>query len=209
MSVVEDDFNARSDEIDVYLKYLMDLEAATGIDVSLMATMKASAMLMIYNLMESTMTNSIGSIYDHLKEQKIGFYLVDDRLREMVLKCVKNKNPRKLVIAMREKALDIAVAAFEKDAVFSGNVDSRKIREVWDDYGISRTGSYEINALLEVKEARNDLAHGEKSFSELGRYLTVTDLSTKFFETKDLLYRALKDVEIHIGAGLKDAGAAA
>lgn len=209
MSIVEDDFNARSHEIEVYIDYLLGLESMTGIDVSLMATMKASAMLMIYNLMESTVTNSIESIYDHLREQNIGFSSVDEHLMEMILKCAKKWNPKKLVVTMRANTLDLAVAAFEKDEVFSGNVDSRKIREVWDDYGISRTSGYDVDALLEVKSARNDLAHGAKSFSELGKSLTASDLSIKFVSTKELLLRALKDVEFHISSGLRNAGAAA
>jgi hypothetical protein len=207
MSVVEDDFNQRCDEIEQYLQHLAELEAETRTNVSLMATMKASAMLMIYNLVESTAANSIESIYDHLKAEEIGFVAVDDALKAMVIKCARDSNPQKLVKRMRDEALDFAVAAFKKEMVFSGNVDSMKIRELWDDYGIARSDGYAEATLLEVKTARNDLAHGAKSFSELGRSLTVSELAQKFESTKALLFKALKDVESHIANHLRKAAA--
>lgn len=209
MGVVEDDFNARSEEIERYLNYLLALEVKTEVDVSLMATMKASAMLMIYNLMESTVTSAIESIYDHLRDKKIRFTAVKDQLKIMVLKGAKARNPRKLVEKMKERALDLAVAAFERDEIFSGNVDARMIREVWSEYGISMTDSYEAAVLLEIKSARNDLAHGTKSFAELGKSLTVTDLKGKFEDSKAFLFRALKDVEKHISDGLVEVSVAA
>ena len=198
MSSVEEDFNQRCEEIEKYLGHLLVLEKESGVDVALMATMKASAMLLIYNLVESTAVNCIESIYDHLKVESIGFIAVDDSLKAMVLKCARDSNPKKLVEKMRSELLDLAVAAFKKDAVFSGNVDARSIREMWSDYGISRTGAYEEEALLQVKTARNDLAHGVKSFSELGRSLTAPDLEVKYRATKEFLFVALKDVERHI-----------
>lgn len=205
MSAVEDDFNQRSDEIELYLTHLARLEAQTSADVALMATMKASAMLLIYNLVESTAVNSIESIYDHLKSERMGFIAVDDALKVMVLKCARECNPAALVRRMRDELLDLAVAAFKKDKVFSGNVDARAIRDMWDDYGIARTDPYAEEALLEVKRARNDLAHGAKSFSELGRSLTVGDIELKYRATKNLLLIALKDVERHIADRLRAA----
>lgn len=203
MSAVKDDFNKRSDEIELYLSHLTKLEAQTSADVALMATMKASAMLLIYNLVESTTVNSIESIYDHLKTERLGFIEVDDALKAMVLKCARECNPQKLVKIMRDESLDLAVAAFKKDKVFSGNVDARAIRDMWDNYGINRTNDYTENALLEVKSARNDLAHGAKSFSELGRSLTVEDIKAKYDATKNLLLTALKDVERYIANRLQ------
>ncbi|MGN6739113.1 MAE_28990/MAE_18760 family HEPN-like nuclease [Dyella sp.] len=203
MSAVEDDFNRRCEEIDTYIAYLKRLEGDVGLDVSLMATMKASSLLMIYNLMESTMTNAIESIFDHLRAEKLGFVVVDDQLKAMVLKCAKETNPKDLVKKMRDEMLDLAVAAFRRDGVFSGNVDSRKIREVWDNYGISRSGSYSEKALVEIKGARNDLAHGAKSFSELGKDQTASELEKKYKAVRALLLRAVKDVELHIANKLK------
>jgi hypothetical protein len=203
MSAVEDDFNQRCEEIELYLGHLTELEAQTRAGVALMATMKASAMLLIYNLIESTAVNSIQSIYDYLKSEDIGFIAVDDALKAMVLKCARETNPKKLVKKMRDDLLDLAVAAFKKDKIFSGNVDARAIREMWDDYGIARTGTYAEEILLEIKHARNDLAHGAKSFSELGRSLTAGDLESKYLATKNLLLIALKDVERHIANQLR------
>ncbi|MCF8795250.1 MAE_28990/MAE_18760 family HEPN-like nuclease [Xanthomonas campestris] len=207
MGVVESDFNQRCSEIESYIDYLQKLESQTGFDVLLLCTMKSSALLMIYNLMESTASNSIESIYDHLKMEKIGFISADDNLKAMVLKCAKAVNPSEIVKKMREELVDLAVAAFRKDGIFSGNVDSRKIIEIWNDYGIRRSGSYREDSLLFVKIARNDLAHGAKSFSELGKTKSVKEITDIYSSTKSLLYKALKDVEKHISTNLKKAAA--
>lgn len=207
MSVVEEDFTQRCEEIEKYLEYLAELESQTGIDVTLMATMKASALLMIYNLVESTASNSIESIYDHLKASGLGFVEVDDRLKIMVLKCAKKSNPEKLVGRMRDAGLDFAVASFRKDEIFSGNVDSKKIREMWDEYGVDRSDGYAEAVLLEIKSARNDLAHGAKSFAELGRSLSVGDIKEKHEKAKALLLMAVRDVKKHIGSKLSKAAA--
>jgi hypothetical protein len=203
MSVVEADFSQRCHEIENYLQYLMGLEAQTGIDVTLMATMKASAMLMIYNLVESTASNSIESIYDHMRASGLGFVAADDNIKAMALKCARKSNPKSLVKKMRDELLDLAVAAFKKEMIFSGNVDAMKIREIWDEYGVARSHDYKEDALLEVKSARNDLAHGTKSFSELGRSLSVNELVSKHNRTKSLLEKAVKDMSIHILGKIK------
>jgi hypothetical protein len=198
MSTVEADFKQRCEEVERYLDYLRGLEVAAGADVNLMATMKASAMLMIYNVVESTMANAIESIFDRLRSENIGFISIDDKLKAMVLKCAKEQNPTKLVTKMRDELLDLAVAAFRKDSVFSGNVDAHKIREILDECGVKRSGSYKESALLEIKGARNNLAHGSKSFSELGRTMTAADLDKKHKAVKTLLSNVIKDVKFHV-----------
>jgi hypothetical protein len=203
VSVVTDDFDQRCHEVRRFIDHLLNLEEEGGVDIGLMATMKASAMLMIYNVMESSMANAIEAIFDHLRSERIGFIDVDDNIKQMVLTCAKRRNSKDLVARMRDEVIDLVIAAFQKDEIFSGNVDARMIRSIWDDYGISRTGSYEEPVLLEVKTARNDLAHGSKSFSELGRSLTARDIGEKFDAAKEMLSKAIADVETHIATRLR------
>ena len=78
--------------------------------------------------------------------------------------------------------------------MFSGNVDSRKIKDIADLYGFS----YETdplktqngNDLLRIKNNRNDLAHGFKSFEEVGRSTNTEEL----LEIKDRVINYLQGI---------------
>jgi hypothetical protein len=62
----------------------------------------------------------------------------------------------------------------------SGNVDARAIREFGDCYGFSNETECRLtrngNDLVVIKTNRNDLAHGLKTFEEIGRDHTASDL---------------------------------
>jgi hypothetical protein len=64
---------------------------------------------------------------------------------------------------------------FLKDKVLSGNVDAKRIRDLADEYGFTRPAA-NGDDLVVVKRNRNDLAHGSKSFADVGRDYTVTDI---------------------------------
>ena len=77
ISFVIQDFNELSEEVSKYFIFLQDLEQgkvklikeiqgnnkANKIDVELENTLKASAYLLLYNLIESTMKNAIEAIF--------------------------------------------------------------------------------------------------------------------------------------------------
>ena len=58
-------------------------------------------------------------------------------------------------------------------ASFSGNVDARRLREIAAIYGFStdsnRSLTHDGAELLTIKNIRNDLAHGLKTYEEVGR----------------------------------------
>ncbi|MEE9385398.1 MAG: MAE_28990/MAE_18760 family HEPN-like nuclease [Nannocystaceae bacterium] len=60
--------------------------------------------------------------------------------------------------------------------LFSGNVDAKKIRETAKAYGFSDKGCVDGQVLRQVKEHRNDLAHGVESFQDLGKELAAEQL---------------------------------
>ena len=71
-------------------------------------------------------------------------------------------------IEMDRKATDI-----------SGNLDADKIRQICSDHGITYTVDSACRggvALEDVKNKRNQLAHGTTSFAECGRYYAIDDL---------------------------------
>lgn len=190
MQNVLQEFHDRVVEIEAYLEFFRQVDANEMLLVraensepaylpqqqqDLLRTFKASALLMLYNLMESSVTNAVEAIFDELEQRAIPFDQCRDEIRLVILKNAKNHDPQKLLPEIRALATDIVTKTFRPDAVVSGNVDAREIREVAKRYGFSEPRS-RGDRLLTVKTNRNDLAHGSKSFAEVGRSFSVNDI---------------------------------
>jgi MAE_28990/MAE_18760-like HEPN len=98
MTQVQTEFNVRVTEIENYLNFIKDMDAGNiqiqqnnndesiGIyDANytndLLRTFKANALLLLYNLMESTVSNAVEAIFDELGNHKISFDLCREELR--------------------------------------------------------------------------------------------------------------------------------
>lgn len=200
MITTKAEFQRRYDEIEEYLIYVEALEKTTGPSVTLMATMKASAMLMLYNLVESTMTNIVQAVFDHLRQKSIGLNNMNDVMKVMILGNIKKRNPTTLVEKMRNETLDIAIASFERTSVFSGNIDSKKIRETFQEFGVASPSVLKEPVLLQIKTARNDLAHGAKSFSDTGKTFAAKDLREMHLKVGKVLLKTIGAFELYINS---------
>ena len=190
MHLVAQEFRTRVAEIDAYVDFIAGLDdgstrllhgaaeqsaySATQRD-DLVRTFKASALLMLYNLMESSLTNAVEAIFDELENETVSFDFCRDEIRLVVLGNMRQHQPKKLLPQLNELAVDIVTKTFRKNEVFSGNVDAREIRGVAKQYGFSEP-SGRGDRLFTVKTDRNDLAHGSKSFAEVGRSYSVSDI---------------------------------
>ncbi|MGK7888889.1 MAG: MAE_28990/MAE_18760 family HEPN-like nuclease [Leptolyngbyaceae cyanobacterium] len=208
-SILFQDFRDRSKEVSKYFIFLKSLEQATTkismedkngnpkikvIDSDLLKTLKASAFLLLYNLVEATMRNAIEAIFDELKIRGIAYDQIRPELKKVVLQNFKRRNPDRLLSTINTIAVDIIAAGFDKGELFSGNLDGRKIRDTASEYGFSHQTDYARTGdgkdLLTVKTNRNDLAHGFKSFTEVGRDKTADEL----LEIKNKVVRYLRQI---------------
>ena len=98
--------------------------------------------------------------------------------------------------------VNVLVSGFDEKALFSGNVDAQKVREIAKEYGFSSDINHKEakggKDLLTIKTNRNDLAHGTKSFSEIGRNYTVTELQEMKEAAFAYLDSILKNIESYI-----------
>ena len=176
-----------------------------AIDPELLKTLKASGFLLLYNLVEATMRNVIEAIFDKLRSEGISYDEIRPELKKMVLKNLKKRNPDKILSSIVAISVDIITAGFDKEDLFSGNIDGKKIRETATEYGFShstdclKTG--DGSDLLTVKTNRNDLAHGVKSFTEVGRDYAADNL----LEIKNKVIRYLKQILQNIETYLDNA----
>jgi MAE_28990/MAE_18760-like HEPN len=208
-SVLIQDFDERSKEVSKYFIFLKSLENGTTklsmgdsvehskikeIDSELLKTLKASGFLLLYNLVEATMRNVIEAIFDKLRSEGISYDEIRPELKKVVLKNLKKRNSDEVFLSIATISIDIISAGFDKKDLFSGNLDGKKIRETATEYGFShftdpvKTGNG--SDLLTIKTNRNDLAHGIKSFAEIGRDKTADEL----LEIKNKVIRYLKQI---------------
>lgn len=212
-SALFQDFNERSREVSKYFMFLKSLEQGTTkltmegmggitkikeIDSELIKTLKASGFLLLYNLVEATMRNAIEAIFDELQDQGLSYDQIRPELKKIVLKNLKKRDSDKLFSSITAISIDIITAGFDKEDIFSGNIDGRKIKMTATEYGFSHRTDYAKTGdgkdLLIIKSTRNDLAHGFKSFAEVGKDKTADEL----LEIKNKTVRYLREILANI-----------
>jgi MAE_28990/MAE_18760-like HEPN/Ras family len=217
METVLFDFNTRAKEVDDYFIFMESLEKQTmklavfdaagtykiqSLDPELAKTLKSNGFLLLYNLVESTMRNAIEAIFDELKNKAISFDDLKPKIKIVVLQNLKNRSPKKIHLTINQISTDIITATFEREELFSGNVDARLIKEIAEKYGFSyQTGFAKTKNgqnLVVVKSNRNDLAHGIKSFEEVGRDKTIEELLEIKEEVVEYLRQILENIRDYL-----------
>ena len=217
-SVLIQDFTERSKEVSKYFIFLRNLEQGATklsmksmgdnpnkikvVDPELLKTLKASAFLLLYNLVESTMRNVIEAIFDKLRSDRISYDQIRPELKKIVLKNLKNRDTDTMLLNITAISMDIINAGFNKEDLFSGNIDGKKIRETANKYGFSHSTDHAKTGggtdLLAVKTNRNDLAHGVKSFTEVGRGQTAGELLEIKNKVITYLRQILQNLETYL-----------
>lgn len=190
-------FNERVTEINEYYEALNNLYAdridnpdlKLFHDEQFLKMLKSNALLMLYNLVESTVTGCIKEIYDTLHDQEITYQRVNEKIQKIwfdykfndVLNRTANHDSHK------DKALEIInlilqrekLCLYDEDAKISRNLDAKEIRAICKKHGIEFTSapeSYGGRVLEDVKNKRNHLAHGVISFADCGRDYSMDKL---------------------------------
>ncbi|MEM8723434.1 MAG: MAE_28990/MAE_18760 family HEPN-like nuclease [Cyanobacteria bacterium P01_G01_bin.39] len=194
------DFNDRSKEVDTYFLIFDNKE---NIDLELNKTLRATGFLLLYNLIEATMRNAIEAIFTDITNKDISFNDLKYEIQLIIIDNVKkNKSSKNLLENLTDISLDIISASFSSDKLFSGNIDAKKIKRLAMLYGFSCTTDVQKtqngNDLLRIKTNRNDLAHGFKSFEEVGRGTNTEELLEIKDRVINYLQRIVKNIEDYI-----------
>lgn len=199
MIAVRQMFGSRKSEIDAYFDFIQQISIAPieKIDNNLERTLRASGFLLLYNLIESTVTSAIDEIFTHLGQQRVAFNDCRIELRIVILKHLKQHNPKDIELKLRDMATDVVTQVFKRDKLVSGNVDAKKIRDLASQYGMGKP-SANGGDLMSIKDNRNDLAHGYKSFAEVGRDYASTRLLEIKNATVTYLESFLDEVELFL-----------
>lgn len=150
--------------------------------------MKATAFLMLYNIVEATVVATIKELYETIEFERCLWKEVTPKIREVWLAqkydlpkatatpdTYKN-TARKLI----DDTADGAILKLNPKALsLGGNIGAQVARDVCHKHGCSLSihkrakGGCELDT---VKEQRNGLAHGDLTFVECGREYDVSDI---------------------------------
>ena len=197
MQATMDVFNERLEEISLYYEALEELYSSKPEDEhsqkyyeeDFLKVLKSNALLMIYNLVESTIIGGMVEIYESLQQNGATYRQVRREIQDIWFgfKFSQVYDKKAHYHAYREKAMEIINAILSdeilsldrKAANISGNLDADAIRQVCHDHGIAYHMTSDCRGgivLTDVREKRNNLAHGTLSFVECGRDYTIEDL---------------------------------
>ena len=206
------DFNTRKEEIEneseflkifdddnTKLQYTQDgKKVIEKIESKFLTILLANAFLILYNLIEATVRNSIVELYHKIEEDNISFEKLNDNLKKLWIKQetdnLKERNFKH--DTLRENIMNIAQSILRKETIrlskdsidLSGNIDAQKIRELAQQIGFDTINNG--RNLVNIKEKRNKLAHGELTFYDVGKDYSVKEL----FDLKDETFKYLEDV---------------
>lgn len=211
MQSIIDSFNERKEEIEEYYLALSKLYEDKSnfecppkyFDDSFLKMLKSNAILMVYNLVEATIMGAILEIYDSLFQQGITYKMVRREIQEIWFSYkfneVYDKNAHFNSYKGKAKEIidfvlaDQVLKLDRKATNISGNLDAQKIRDVCSNHGITIHLNSQCRGgiiLTDVKNERNNLAHGTVSFVECGRNYSIDDL----IRIKDETERFLEDI---------------
>jgi len=200
INLVKDEFEDRQSDIDAFCDLAQLIERGTilvtedlegnlhEIDISdqLRGIVRSVIQLISYNQVEATMRGCLESVYDHIEDSNVGYDQLNDSFQKSILHgTLKHyqSSSNELHSKLRQNLNGcIPSASLFIKKVFNGNVSKDTVHKIEKSYQISITSPEEARAgidLNDLKDARNDLAHGNVSFSSHGALQTYTDIIEK------------------------------
>jgi hypothetical protein len=173
-------------------------------------TLKANLYLLLYSTVEACMTQLMEDMHRTIAASSAG---ADDLCSELFLHVLhrfragadateaNTARPIQAGIVQRWLSDYSDAVKANRNYLFSGNLDGRSIHDILRKYGVVPAGQPKPNpgcthlSLQTAKNHRNDLAHGTKSFRELGRTVAVPTLHEEARQVLRTLYNIVQAVD--------------
>jgi len=203
VETIFENFRERIEEVNKYYKVLDILEDERvtlvkkssdrtykiTIDADVNKVLKSTCFLLLYNLIESTVRETFTYLYDTINSENKIIEDYKEEFRTIWLKqhfknidpISSNQNTYKEIVSEVINKI-IQTENFNMDSSklpLSGNLDARKIRKLYKEHNIELKVHYRAfggGELRTIKDHRNELAHGNVSFTECGRQYTLESL---------------------------------
>lgn len=201
MRAIFNDVNEKKYEASILLNLVKD-KGDSKHSVLTTAILKSSYILLLYNMIESTLTLVIERIHDDLSSTM--YKSLCSEIKSLWVTFYFKKHPEKFYEDNFENSLN-GTLKFPKYSeyckrvkVFSGNLDAREISKILRNYGIGQLCTLDRDLLLIVKNKRNKLAHGEQMFKEACRDMTLNEMEKCQEATFGALDSILEQTEVYL-----------
>jgi len=148
------------------------------VDQQMQCCIKAQTLVLLYNMVESTICECLNYIYDTVADDRLTYSELTDEMRNMWnASCRKSNRPEKDMDEADKMSLLVVFNNLSINT--SGSIDIKKIYESFGKHGCiiadDKREEYS-NSFLVVKNKRNLLAHGNVSFSQCGGLYLYSNL---------------------------------
>lgn len=178
------------------------------------SVIRSNVKIMIYNIIEFSVTSLIRAIYDWLKNENCGYTEVSEklrtlwhhtRMRALSDPSASNDTAERISKQLLDEAITNTVLRLDaRKTISGGNLDGDKILRLFDDHGVSvhtEDVGFRADELKDIKDRRNDLAHGSVSFAEAGNQVTTSELAGLINHVDSFLAQLRKDVIAYLNSG--------
>lgn len=212
MTNTRSEYNKRLHEVEIYFDALsfldngscticciniMGEELTMPVDENLSRILKANGFLLLYNLIEATVRKSIAAVFNAIHSSSPTYTKLTSELRKLWVKQESKNASIDKIISITESVLTNELLSFREDCLnISGNIDAQEIRNILKQFGCNEISNG--RNLKIIKDKRNYLAHGEFSFSEIGKDYTIQDLAMYKDDVKDYLDKVLDEIQQYI-----------
>lgn len=175
---VRNDTKNRFEDVQIMLNILRENKK-----IEHQLVLKSSLMLMIYNIVEGTMSNLLTEFFDIIVKKKISIDKLPGKLQNTIytyyLKKIGNSS-QKLKKFWEYDSIKLCNISYldinNYLKLFSGNLDSKAIRKISRELGICLPEVINEPTLCTVKISRNKLAHGETRFCKACQDITLNEM---------------------------------
>lgn len=220
MDNTKSNFLKRKDEIDEYFSFLEilnndnvslkynNINGVQEVQMSpkLHKIFIANTFLLLYNIVESTVRNSIVEIYNKIQDDEISYKHLSEKIKQIwlqkkrktfIIKDEGDESIEKKLQNIIEEIINIEIIVLtEKDIHISGNIDAQEIRNLANKIGFEISG--DGRHLEDIKVKRNRLAHGEQTFHDIGKDFTYNELNNYKQNTFDHLEDVIGKIKLFI-----------
>lgn len=229
LKLAYDEFKTRLSETESYILFVQKIslmskphliseensasEKPDEIDRELITTLRASSYLMLYNLLESTMSEAFDAIHATIKSEKRDIMDLSESLHKIILtnlqKGLSESKISELSKNHKDHREDLFNIGYNKKKLFSGNIDCDIIDQYCRRYGFKLYPvgdnndklTWDPEVIKEIKQKRNNLAHGSESFATCGRKMVVDNLYSNLEHVKAVLLGVFYGIDKYLNEG--------
>ena len=140
---------------------------------------KAQFLMVLYNLVESTVYDCLNAIYDAILDDALVYGSLSTEMKQIWREYLRKRGLSEDFSKSEEEITNMPIHFSELAVNISGSLDYRKIQDVFSKHGCVLDDTKRLivaDSFLVVKNRRNQLAHGDISFSACGSNYMLSDL---------------------------------